>query len=138
MKVQKFLKLKSNRGFTMQDLILAIVIFTLFAGIVGSILVSTFKVQSDSQVDEVGTLYAVQIAEYIDKISFDEVTTGMGESVAKKFNIPYDFTVTVNVSDYKPTGETLSYVKEVDINLEYNFANDSRNIRIQRLKIKEL
>lgn len=138
MKVQKFLKLKSNRGFTMQDLILAIVIFTLFAGIVGSILVSTFKVQADSQVDEVGTLYAVQIAEYIDKISFDEVTTGMGESVAKKFNIPYDFTVTVNVSDYKPTGETLSYVKEVDINLEYNFANDSRNIRIQRLKIKEL
>ena len=28
--------------------------------------------------------------------------------------------------------------KEVDINLAYNFANDSRNIRIQRLKIKEL
>ena len=138
MEKQRFLKLKSNNGFTMQDLIIAIAIFTLFAGIIGTAMVSTFRVQSDSQVDEVGTLYAIQIAEYIDKISFEEVESGMGDSLAKMFDIPSNFTVTVNVSDYKPSGETLSCVKEVDINLEYNFANDSRNIRIQRLKIKEL
>lgn len=138
MEKQRFLKLKSNNGFTMQDLIIAIAIFTLFAGIIGTAMVSTFRVQSDSQVDEIGTLYAIQIAEYIDKISFEEVESGMGDSLAKMFDIPSNFTVTVNVSDYKPSGETLSCVKEVDINLEYNFANDSRNIRIQRLKIKEL
>ena len=138
MEKQRFLKLKSNNGFTMQDLIIAIAIFILFAGIIGSLMVIIFKVQSDSQVDEVGTLYVIQIAEYIDKISFDEVESGMGDALAKKFNVPSNFTVTVSVSDYKPTGETISYVKEVDINLEYSFANNSRNIRIQRLKIKEL
>lgn len=138
MKKKRFFKLKSNNGFTMQDLIIAIAIFMLFAGIIGTAILSTFRVQSDSQVDEVGTLYAIQIAEYIDKISFDEVESGMGDTLAKKFDVPSNFTVTVKVSDYKPTGETLSCVKEVDINLEYNFANDSRNIRIQRLKIKEL
>lgn len=138
MKKQQFLKLKSNSGFTMQDLIIAIAIFVLFAGIIGTAIVSTFRIQSDSQVDEVGILHAVEIAEYIDKVSFDEVENGMGDALAEKFNVPSNFTVTVEVSDYKPTGETLSCVKEVDINLEYSFANDSRNIRIQRLKIKEL
>lgn len=138
MEKQRFLKLKSNNGFTMQDLIIAIAIFTLFAGIIGTAIVATFRVQSDSQVDEVGTLYAIQIAEYIDKISFDDVESGMGDSLASMFNVPANFTVTIDVSDYKPAGETLSCVKEVDINLAYNFANDSRNIRIQRLKIKEL
>lgn len=138
MEKQRFLKLKSNNGFTMQDLIIAIAIFTLFAGIIGTAIVATFRVQSDSQVDEVGTLYAIQIAEYIDKISFDDVESGMGDSLASMFNVPANFTVTIDVSYYKPDGETLSCVKEVDINLAYNFANDSRNIRIQRLKIKEL
>lgn len=138
MKKQQFLKLKSDNGFTMMDLIIAIAIFALFAGIVGTLMVTTFKVQSDSQVDEAGTLYAIQIAEYIDKISFDEVESGIGDSLSKKFNIPSNFTVTVNVSDYKPTEETLSLVKEVDINLEYIFANNPKNIRIHRLKIKEL
>ena len=46
--------------------------------------------------------------------------------------------LSINVSDYKPEDEVTSYVKDVDINLEYNFNNNSRNIRIQRLKIKEL
>ena len=135
---KNIINLKSNKGFTMQDLVLAIAIFALFSVIIGTGLVVTFKVQADSQVDEVGTLYAVQIAEYIDKISFDEVENGMGDSMAKKFNIPTNFTVTINVSDYKPELQEASYVKDVDINLEYNFNNDSRNIRIQKLKIKEL
>lgn len=135
---KSILNLKSDKGFTMQDLIIAMAIFALFSVIVGTGLVSIFKVQADSQVDEVGTLYAVQIAEYLDKISFDEVENGMGDLVAKKFNIPTNFTVIINVSDYKPEDEVTSYVKDVDINLEYNFNNNSRNIRIQRLKIKEL
>ena len=135
---KNILNLKSEKGFTMQDLIIAMAIFALFSVIIGTGLVSTFKVQADSQVDEVGTLYAVQIAEYIDKISFDEVETGIGNSLAQKFNIPTNFEVTVNVSDYIPEDETVSYVKEVDINLEYSFNNNSRNIRIHRLKIKEL
>lgn len=128
---------KSNKGFTMQDLVIAITVFMLFAGIVGTLLVNTFKVQADSQVDEVAVLYVVQVAEYIDKISFDEVESGIGDSISKKFNIPAKMKLTINVEDYKPTAETGEYVKEVDINLEYNFDNDSRNIRVQKLKIKE-
>ena len=138
MKKQLFLKLKSDNGFTIMDLIIAIAIFALFAGIIGSLMVTVFKVQSDSQVDEVGTLYAIQIAEYIDKISFDKVETGMGNSLAQMFNIPSNFTVTISVEDVMPEGKTVSLVKKVNINLEYSFANDSRNIYIQRLKIKEL
>ena len=138
MKRKIILKLKSCKGFTMEDLTIAIAIFTVFAGIVGAFMLATFKVQSNSQVDEVATIYAVQIAEYIDKISFEEVESGIGDELATRFNVPTNFTVTVDVSDYRRVGETESYVKDVDINVEYSFRNDSRNVRFKRLKIKEM
>lgn len=133
-----FVNLKSNKGFTMYDLIIAIAIFTLFAGIIGYLLVTTFKMQSDTQVDEVATLYAIQIAEYIDKISFDDVNDELASSLADKLNIPAKYTVTLQVSDYKPEGETISYVKEVKINVKYSYANEQKNIYFDRLKMKEI
>ncbi len=130
--------LRSNKGFTMYDLIIAIAIFTLFAGIIGYSLVTTFKMQSDTQVDEVATLYAIQIAEYIDKISFDAVNDDLASSLASELNIPAKYTATLQVSDYKPEGETISYVKEVKINVTYTYANEQRNIYFDRLKMKEI
>ena len=138
MEKQRFLKLNSNNGFTMQDLIIAIAIFTLFAGIIGTAIVATFRVQSDSQVDEVGTLYAIQIAEYIDKVSFEEVDTNITSKVVTNLQIPNTFDVEINVTDYKPGVETESYVKVVKINLKYFYYNETQNFSIDKLKIKEL
>ena len=130
--------LRSNKGFTMQDLIVAMSIFTIFAGIVGTMLVATFKIQSDSQVDEVATLYAIQITEYIDKTSYDEVDEELAGKVVKKFGIPDNFTVEISTEDYNPNNEDKTYVKKVKTNIIYTFASNTRNITIERLKVREL
>lgn len=134
----KILNLKSNKGFTMYDLIIALVVFTMFVGFIGTMLGSTFEVQVDSQADEVAALYAIQVAEYIDKISFEQVETGIADSIATYFEIPSGYTLTIDVSDYKPENETESYVKTVNINLKYNYNNEDKNFSVNRLKIKEI
>lgn len=132
------INLKSDKGFTMQDLIVAISIFTMFAAIIGTLFVSIFKIQADSQVDEIATLYAVQITEYIDKISYDEVNEELAQKVTEMFGIQKTFTVTIVTEDYNPNGEETTYVKRVKTNIEYKFASNERNISIERLKVKEL
>ncbi len=132
------INLKSDKGFTLQDLVIAIVIFAMFSLIVGSLLASTYKVQVYSQVDEVATLYAVQIAEYIDKISIDQVNSSLSNKVTNMFGIPDMFSVTISTEDYKPTEEGLVFVKKVKTNIAYSYKSDEKNITIERLKIREL
>ena len=133
-----FLNLKSNKGFTMYDLVVAIIIFTMFVGVIGTVLVTTFKVQATSKIDEIAALYAIQIAEYIDKVSFEEVDTNLTSKVVTNLQIPNTFDVEINVTDYKPGIETESYVKVVKINLKYFYYNETQNFSIDKLKIKEL
>ena len=43
--------------------------------------------QAESNAQEVATLYAVQIVEYIDKIAFEDVTENLSTEVVEMFNI---------------------------------------------------
>jgi len=136
MKIIKRIKL--NNGFTMQDLAIAIIILILFAGTIGSIAVSAYKVQTETKIDAVATLYAVQVAEYIDKISYEEVVEGIESTVAQEFDIPSSFNLDLTISNYTPETGSEDIIKEVVINLKYNFNNSEKNITLERLKIKEL
>ncbi len=134
----KLVKIKSEKGFTIYDLIVAIIVFSMFATIIGTLIVTTYKVQATTEAEEVATLYVIQIVEYIDKIDFDEVTNELSQTLPQKFNIPEAFTVEIQATDYKPNENTQAYIKNVNVNLSYNFVGEQKNITIKRLKIKEL
>ena len=74
MKRTKNINLKSNQGFTMQDLAVAIIILILFAGTIGGIYVSILTVQAETKIDAIVTVYAMQILEDIDRIDYEDVT----------------------------------------------------------------
>ena len=76
----KLVKIKSEKGFTIYDLIVAIIVFSMFATIIGTLIVTTYKVQATTEAEEVATLYVIQIVEYIDKIDFDEVTNELSQT----------------------------------------------------------
>lgn len=67
-------KLKSNQGFTMQDVIIGLVILTMFAGTIAGSYLAIYKVQAQTQATAVASLYGVQILENIDRISYEQVT----------------------------------------------------------------
>ncbi len=129
--------LKSNQGFTMQDLVVAILILMLFVGTIGSVYLAVYEVQIDTKLDSVATLFAVQIVEYIDKISYDEVENGMEEEVRQEFSIPNSFGIQIQVSNYEPEANSQDIIKEVKVTITYTFNENDRNITINRLKIKE-
>lgn len=134
----KKLNFKSNKGFTMQDLIVAIMVLLLFVGTIGTTFISIYRIQADTQVDEVVTLYAIQIVEYVDKISYEEVVNNMENDIIARFNIPDKINVHINVSDYKPETNSEDLIKQVSVSMDYTFNKQERNITINRLKIKEL
>lgn len=129
--------LKSNQGFTMQDLVVAILILMLFVGTIGSVYLAVYQVQLDTKLDSVATLFAVQIVEYIDKISYDEVENGMEQKIRQEFSIPNSFKIQIQVSNYEPEANSQDIIKEVKVTITYTFNENDRNITINRLKIKE-
>ena len=62
------IKLKSNKGISMVDVIIAIIIMAMFVGIVGNLYVKIATDNSKIKMNALATYYVVQIAEYIDKI----------------------------------------------------------------------
>lgn len=137
----KFAKcfLQSNKGFTLQDLAVAIIAIILFAGVIGGTYVSVYRVQAETKVEAIATLFTVQIMEYIDKIGYDEVTQDdtdlLIQEMRNKFSIPSSYTMELEVI---PMLEAQDLVKTVKLTFGYKFMNLDRNIIIQRLKVKEL
>lgn len=130
-------RLKSDKGFTMQDLLIACFIFTLFVGLIATTMYSAFKVNAKLDLSSQMTLYAVQIIEDIDKISYEEVQTKTGYDYIQQFSIPAGFDVKLDISDYGGEG-TEDVIKIVDLTISYTFQGEQEDLRIKRLKIKEL
>lgn len=130
--------LKSNKGFTMQDLAIAIIAFVLLAGTVTSIYLSIYKVQADTQVDAVATLYTIQIMERIDKLAYDEVVENNLENLVntmrQDFTIPSSFRIGLEIIPYNQD----DIVKTVKLTFTYSFSGKEKNIIIERLKVKEI
>lgn len=136
---KKIINLKQEKGFTMQDLIIAFGIILLVGGTIGSTYLAIYTIQSDTKVDALATLYAIQITEYIDKISYEEVVNEINiNSIKQRFNISDKFTVNINVANYEQDEENLDMIKKVKIELSYSFRKQNRKIVFNRLKIKEL
>jgi uncharacterized protein YneF (UPF0154 family) len=131
-------KIKSNKGFTMQDLAIAIVILLLFVGTIGGTYLAIYKVQSDTKLDSVATLYMIQMLEYINKIGYDEVTNGMEETLRAQFSIPNRFHIKLEISSYLPKSDSRDLVKKVNLTMNYTFQKQERNLLITTLKVKEL
>ena len=136
--------LKSNKGFTIQDVAIAILAIALFAGVVGSTFVAVYKVQANTKVDATVTLYAIQVAEYLDKISYEEITkekeASLEKQIVSELNIPDNYiTLDLQIQNYESLQETETkdLVKTIKITFTYTFLGDTRNIILNRIKVKE-
>ncbi len=131
--------LKSNKGFTLQDAAIAIGIILLFTGVVVGGFIKIANVQAETKLDAVATLFAVQAMERIDKVSYEEVEKDNLEELASQmkndFSIPSSFDIKLDII---PDELTDQLVKTVQLDLSYTFQNETRNIVIRRLKVKEL
>ena len=123
----------------MQDLIVAILIFTIFTGIICTTMYKVYELNVRVSLTSQMTMYAVQILEDIDKISYEEAQTKTAEQYKEQFSIPAGFKVDLKFSNYKEGEENIQdVIKIVNLSISYDYLDSKENINIQKLKIKEM
>ena len=132
----KMNKLKSEKGFTMQDLIVAILMFTIFTGIICSTMYKVYELNARVSLSSQMAMYAVQILEDIDKKDYDLVENGMEDEYKTKFQIPNGFALQINVTNSSQTvgGQP---TKKVELRIKYEFKGRDEELVITRQKVRE-
>ena len=65
------LNIASNKGFTMTDVVIALIIFTIFTGTIGSFMYASYKMNLQTKMSGSAVNYAMEILEDIDKIAYE-------------------------------------------------------------------
>ena len=136
--MKRIINMKSNLGFTMVDIVIALIIILLFTGIITSLMFSARKMNAQITMSGNSTYYAMLILEDIDKISYDEVQNGMEDSYITKYSIPSKYQVSLEVSDYTEDTEKEDLIKKIKLTIAYDLLGDRENVVINRLKVKEI
>lgn len=133
------MNIKSEKGFTMEDLAIAIIVIMVFVGIITTMMYTTYKLNIETDLTSQMASYAVQILEDIDKISYEEVTTDLAKTYNEKFSIPKSFHIDIQVSNYgegEPNVQDI--IKIVDLKISYTLQGNEEQFTVTRLKIKEM
>lgn len=130
--------IKSNSGFTITDLVVALIIFLIFSGLVVTAFYSSYVVNSKTKITASATNYSIQILEDIDKITYDEVQNGMENTYRQKFSIPDGYSLKMKVTNYNEGNNKEDLIKNVELTIEYKIAGDNEKIVINKIKVKEL
>lgn len=132
-------KLKSNKGFTIQDVLIACFIITVFVGLITTMLYSVYRENIKATLMSKMTVYAVQILENIDKISYEEVQNKTISEYREEFSIPEGFNIQIEISNYGENSASRDdVIKIIKLTISYTMGDVPEEISIKRLKIKEI
>ena len=134
----KKLNLKEDKGISMVDIIIAIVILSMFVGLIGSLYYNIAYSNNSVRMDATAAYYAIKIAEATDKMTYEEVEETLNETLKEKYNLPENINATIQVEKYNEGDNTkLDIIKKLTIKVDYTFMNDSKSFELEKLKIKE-
>lgn len=134
--------IKENSGITGIDLVIAIIIMSIFIGVITSLMTGIYKQSLEIQASSNAMAYATIVLEKTDEKSFEEVQEpNFIENLSKsgEINIPEDYEVTFEVSNPDSVSEEVSSViKKVAVTIKYKINNEEKSILISKLKVKEI
>ena len=141
-KKNKKLNIKGNNGITGIDLVVAIIIITIFIGLLTSLMVGLYKQATDIQKSANAMSYATQILEKVDEKTFEEVKDlNFVENLKNsgEITIPEGYTVTYEVSDLPDVASEVNEVmQKVKVRIDYKILNEEKSMFLMKLKIKEI
>ena len=155
---------KNNKGFAAQDALIAVLIITLFAGIIATLLYNIYLANTSLKRLSKADLYIVDTFEYIDLLNFDDVTienlqskyanlvslTGDDKGTPNEENLnrlwrlrgspQKGYTLDIALDTYVPEGEqdSLDLVRKITMSVEYKVGDKNQKITMTRIKAKEM
>ena len=128
----------SQRGYSLIDVTVAILVITIFTGIIASLFIQISYNSSMIQLQSVAYNYAIQALELTDKLPYKQVDNTLNETIGETPQIGENFEMTIDVTNYK--GEYSSkkdLIKTVNVTVNYSFQNETFTINLAKLKIRE-
>lgn len=136
--MEKTSKNKLDRGVTLNDLVIAILIIGMFIGILTSSFTQIYKNNIYIKKDEEALYYVVRTLEDIDKMPYEKVQNTLNEELTAKYNIDKDY-LTINVENYNKSDTTKQdIIKIVTVTINYKVLGENKQYSVKKLKIKEI
>ena len=134
-----FNKFKEYKGVTLTDVVIGMMILIMFTGILTTSFYNIYKNNVIARYDAMVIDYAIKILEGTDKMTYEEVTNDLSNSLNIIYNIPDDYKITLNVENYNKDDNTLSdIIKIVTLNIEYEVYGETKTYSVSKLKYKEI
>lgn len=140
-------KIKKQDGFTGVELAVAVVIVSIFIGLIGTLIFNVYIYTTSAARNSQATTYAVDILEKADKLYYDDTllntgvyTTDNSNRQILGINIANGYEASLKIEKYnEQAGNTdkLDLIKILEVNIDYTVGSNSNNVNIKTLKIKE-
>lgn len=114
-------KVKSNKGVMGADIVVSLLVLTLFAGVIASLFADVFFQNISIRMNALATNYAIKILEDTDKMAYNDVTQAqMDKNLTNKYGISSNYTVTVKVENYNANDYTKKdLIKIITVTVKY-------------------
>lgn len=133
---------KREEGVTIIDLVIAIIIMSVFVGVITTLMTGIYKQSLEVQISSNAMSYATIILEKIDEKSFEEVQNPNFVENLKasgEVTIPEEYTIKLNVENPDNVSEEVSdVIKKATVTVNYKIRNEEKSISISKLKVKEI
>ena len=133
---------KREEGVTIIDLVIAIIIMSIFVGVITTLMTGIYKQSLEVQISSNAMSYATIILEKIDEKSFEEVQNPNFVENLKasgEVTIPEEYTIKLNVENPDNVSEEVSdVIKKATVTVNYKIRNEEKSISISKLKVKEI
>lgn len=139
--MKKNKKVISERGATGIDLTTGALIFILFTSVVFSLYLQIYKLSALVKIHEEAMGYIILICEDIDMQNYQS-TENLDQyktQVMERISLPSNkYTLSLSKVKYTDTNSTAQdLVKRITISIKYNFDNEDREIKVNKIKVKE-
>lgn len=133
-------KVKSNKGVMGTDIVVSLVVLTLFAGVIASLFADVFFQNVSIRMNALATNYAIKILEDTDKMSYIDVTQEqMNKNLTNKYGISSNYNVTVKVENYSDmVSNKKDVIKIITVTVKYTLKDQPYTYTVKKLKIREM
>lgn len=136
-------KIKSEKGFTLQDIIIALIVTMMFVSIIGTAFYNFYISTVARNRSAMATNCAIDIIESIEKMNYDKVNNDTVNLIVQGLisdkKIPTGYNVETNITKYNETEGNQNkedIIKILKLNIGYTVGNKNEKFEITRLITK--
>lgn len=132
-------KIKENKAATMTDVVIGVIILIMFTGILTTSFYNIYSHNIAIRMNAVAVDYTIKILEDIDRMSYEEVTNDLNNTLNEDYDIKQNYTINLEIENYNEDDETKQdIIKIVKVTVKYKVADKEEEYTVKKLKIKEM